>query len=94
MPKEKRIEKQTKVYEREEEEAKRLLTQAGGIAAFNSTVSESLTEDLLRFKGIEATLELSKSPNSKVVVIGSGQGGMPLILNPDGTPTPAPAPAR
>ncbi|HEY0968274.1 MAG TPA: prohibitin family protein [Opitutaceae bacterium] len=79
---------------REEEEAKRLLTQAGGIAAFNSTVSESLTEELLRFKGIEATLELSKSPNSKVVVIGSGQGGMPLILNPDGTPAPSPAPAR
>jgi regulator of protease activity HflC (stomatin/prohibitin superfamily) len=79
---------------REEEEAKRLLTQAGGIAAFNSTVSQSLTEELLRFKGIEATLELSKSPNSKVVVIGSGQDGLPLILNPDGAPAPAPTPAR
>ncbi|GAB1487651.1 prohibitin family protein [Opitutaceae bacterium] len=76
---------------REEEEAKRLLTQAGGIAAFNEKVNQSLTEDLLRFKGIEATLELSKSPNSKVVVIGSGADGLPLILNPDGAPAATPA---
>jgi hypothetical protein len=35
---------------------------------------------ILKEKGIEATLELSKSPNSKVVVIGSGESGMPIIL--------------
>jgi len=43
-------------------------------------LSASLTEKILQEKGIDATLELAKSPNSKVVVIGSGKSGMPIIL--------------
>ena len=75
---------------REIEEAKRLDTQAKGLANYNRQVSETLSPELLRFKGIEATLELSKSNNSKVIVIGAGQDGLPLILNPDGPASKAP----
>lgn len=75
--------------EREELEAQRLLIQSGGISAFNAGIIPTLTPELLRFKGIEATLELSASPNSKVIVIGGGSDGLPLILNTDGG-SPAP----
>jgi regulator of protease activity HflC (stomatin/prohibitin superfamily) len=54
--------------------------QAQGIADYNRIISASLTDRILRQKGIDATLELANSPNSKVVVIGSGDEGMPLIL--------------
>ena len=47
---------------------------------FQRIVSEGLTPDLLRWKGIEATEKLSRSDNAKVVVIGSGPSGLPLIL--------------
>lgn len=60
-------------------EAERQLIDAEGKARANRILSASLTELILREKGIEATLELSKSPNAKVVVIGS-KDGMPLIL--------------
>jgi regulator of protease activity HflC (stomatin/prohibitin superfamily) len=66
--------------EREQSEAERLRIQAQGIADYNAIISASLTDRILRQKGIDATLELANSPNSKVVVIGSGDEGMPLIL--------------
>lgn len=66
--------------EREESEAQRLRIQAQGIADYNAIISASLTERILRQKGIDATLELANSPNSKVVVIGGGEEGLPLIL--------------
>lgn len=68
---------------REEKEAERKRIEAAGIRDFQRIVSEGISEPLLRWKGIEATIELSKSPNSKVVVIGSGDDGMPLILGSD-----------
>jgi hypothetical protein len=43
-------------------------------------LSASLTDKILQDKGIDATLELAKSPNSKVVIVGSGDSGLPLIL--------------
>lgn len=61
-------------------EAERQRIDAEGKAAANRILSASLTEMVLREKGIEATLELAQSPNAKVVVIGSGEEGMPLIL--------------
>ena len=61
-------------------EAERQKIDAEGKAAANQILSASLTDKILREKGIEATLELSKSPNSKVIVVGSGESGMPLIL--------------
>jgi len=66
--------------ERETSEADRMRIQAQGIADYNRIISASLTDRILRQKGIDATLELANSPNSKVVVIGSGDEGMPLIL--------------
>jgi regulator of protease activity HflC (stomatin/prohibitin superfamily) len=76
--------------QREAEESRRKQIEADGIAAFQKTVSQGISESYLRWRGIEATLELSKSPNSKIVVIGSGKDGLPIILN--GADNPAAAP--
>jgi regulator of protease activity HflC (stomatin/prohibitin superfamily) len=62
-----------------EQEAERQRIDAEGKAIANQILSASLTDKILTEKGIQATLELSKSPNTKVVVIGGGDG-MPLIL--------------
>ena len=61
-------------------EAERQRIEAEGKANANKLLSASLTDKILQEKGIEATLKLSESPNSKVVVIGSGKSGMPIIL--------------
>jgi regulator of protease activity HflC (stomatin/prohibitin superfamily) len=61
-------------------EAEKLRIDAEGKARANKIINSSLTPELLKMRGIEATLELSESPNSKVVIIGSGKEGMPLIL--------------
>ncbi len=65
---------------KEQSEAERKRIAAEGESAANKIINNSLTPSLLKMRGIEATLELSKSPNSKVIVIGSGKDGMPLIL--------------
>jgi len=61
-------------------EAERQKIDAEGKATANRILSASLTDKILQEKGIEATLELAKSNNSKVVVIGSGKDGLPIIL--------------
>ena len=61
-------------------QAKKDSIVAEGKARANKIINSSLTPALLKMRGIEATLELSKSPNSKTVIIGSGKDGMPLIL--------------
>jgi regulator of protease activity HflC (stomatin/prohibitin superfamily) len=63
-----------------QKEAERQRIDAEGKAAANRILNASLTENILKEKGIQATIELSKSPNSKVIVIGSGKDGLPLIL--------------
>lgn len=84
------------VLERERLESQRKTIEAQGIRQFQDIVSSGISNQYLRWKGIEATLELSKSTNSKVIVIGS-QNGLPLILdtagNRDGALTPTPADA-
>jgi len=72
--------------EREAEESKRKQIEANGIAAFQRTVSQGISESYLRWRGIEATLALAQSPNSKIVVIGSGKDGLPIILGNVDTP--------
>ena len=62
------------------QEAIRQRIDAEGKAKANLILSASLTDKILKEKGIEATKELANSPNAKVVVIGSGKDGMPLIL--------------
>lgn len=61
-------------------EAERQQIDAEGKATANKILSASLTDKILQEKGIEATLKLANSPNSKVIVIGSGKEGMPIIL--------------
>ncbi|NNC70330.1 MAG: prohibitin family protein [Flavobacteriaceae bacterium] len=61
-------------------EAEKVIIEAQGKADANRILSASLTDKILQDKGIEATLELSKSPNSKVVIVGSSKDGLPLIL--------------
>ncbi|MDX1277217.1 prohibitin family protein [Oceanihabitans sediminis] len=61
-------------------EAEKQIIEAQGKADANRILSASLTDKILQDKGIEATIKLSESPNSKVVVIGSGDSGMPIIL--------------
>ena len=63
-----------------QKEAKRQKIDAEGKAIANKILSASLTDKILQEKGIDATLELAKSSNSKVIVIGSGESGMPIIL--------------
>lgn len=63
-----------------EQEADRQRIEAEGKAQANRILSESLTNEILREKGIQATLELARSENAKTVVIGSGEDGLPLIL--------------
>lgn len=66
--------------EKASKEAERQRIDALGKAKANQILSASLTDKILREKGISATLELAKSPNTKVVVIGNSKDGMPLIL--------------
>ncbi len=66
--------------EKARKEAERQKIDAEGKATANKILSASLTDKILTEKGIEATKELSSSPNAKVIVIGSGKNGMPIIL--------------
>lgn len=63
-----------------EKEAEKVRIEAQGKADANKILSASLTDKILQDKGIDATIKLSESPNSKVIVIGSGDTGMPIIL--------------
>ncbi len=68
------------VLQREEREAERKKIEARGIAEFQKVVSEGISPALLRWKGIEATEALAASSNTKIIVIGSGESGLPIIL--------------
>ncbi|MEE9279466.1 MAG: prohibitin family protein, partial [Myxococcota bacterium] len=80
LEEEQRSEKMAFTLARERQEAERKAIEAKGIADFQRIVSQGLTQDLLRWKGIEATESIARSENAKVVVIGSGPDGLPLIL--------------
>jgi regulator of protease activity HflC (stomatin/prohibitin superfamily) len=94
--------------EREVQESQRKQIEADGIAAFQRTVSQGISDSYLRWRGIEATLALAQSPNTKIVIIGNGKDGLPIILgnvespsssspaqqpNNGATPPPGTAPA-
>lgn len=68
------------ILTREKQEAERRLIEAQAKADANRILSASLSDKILQDKGIEATLELAKSPNSKVIVVGGEGDGLPLIL--------------
>ncbi|HZX74834.1 MAG TPA: prohibitin family protein [Cyclobacteriaceae bacterium] len=64
----------------EKSEAERKRIAAEGESRANNIINNSLSDKLLKMRGIEATLELAKSPNSKIVMIGSSKDGLPMIL--------------
>jgi regulator of protease activity HflC (stomatin/prohibitin superfamily) len=66
--------------DREKSEAERKRIQAEGEARANEIINNSLTDKLLKMRGIEATTQLAESENAKVIIIGSGADGLPLIL--------------
>lgn len=79
---EQRAQQMVYVLQKEKQEAERKRVEAQGIADYNRIVSQSITDQVLQLKGIEATLELGKSPNSKMVIM-NGKN-MPLIFGPGG----------
>lgn len=70
----------TFILQREKQEAERKRIEAQGISDFQRIVAQGISQQLLTWKGIEATEKLANSANAKVVVIGSGKDGLPLIL--------------
>lgn len=74
--------------QRERLEAERKRIEAAGIRDFQQIVGGNLTEQYLRWRGIDATLHLAQSPGSRLVIIG-GRDGLPIILNPSGGAEPA-----
>lgn len=71
------------LIQKETKEAERRRIDAEGKAAANRILSASITSNILKEKGITATEALAKSNNTKIVVIGGGDGGLPIILNSD-----------
>lgn len=64
---------------REKKEAERKRIEAEGLSVYNNIVNQSLSGNILQWMAIQATLELSKSENTKVVVVGSGKRGLPVF---------------
>jgi prohibitin 1 len=69
------------ILTKERQEADRKRVEAQGVADFQKIVATTISEQLLRWKGIEATLKIAESTNAKVVIIGSGKDGLPVILD-------------
>jgi prohibitin 1 len=69
------------ILTKEKQEADRKRIEAQGISDFQKIVSSGISEQLLRWKGVEATEKLAQSANTKVIIIGSGKDGLPVILD-------------
>ncbi len=69
------------ILAKEKQEADRKRIEAKGIADFQTIVAAGISEQLLRWKGIEATEKLANSQNTKVIIVGSGKDGLPIILD-------------
>ena len=69
--------------QRERQEAERKRVEALGIKTYNDLINTSLTSEMLKWKGILATESIAQSPNTKVVIIGNGENGLPVILGSD-----------
>ncbi len=71
------------VLQREQQESERKRVEAQGIKDFQNIVTQGISDKLLEWKGIEATIELSRSQNAKIVVVGNTKTGLPLIFSGD-----------
>mmetsp|Transcript_35062 Transcript_35062/g.76856 ORF Transcript_35062/g.76856 Transcript_35062/m.76856 type:complete len:299 (-) Transcript_35062:269-1165(-) len=69
------------VLAKEEQEAQRKAIEAKGISSFQKIVSEGISPELLKWKGIEATQEFASSPNTKIVMVGNSDNDLPVILS-------------
>jgi regulator of protease activity HflC (stomatin/prohibitin superfamily) len=69
------------ILTKEKQEADRKRIEAKGIADFQAIVAAGISEQLLRWKGIEATEKLAQSQNTKVIIVGAGKDGLPIILD-------------
>jgi hypothetical protein len=78
---------------REGRESGRKRAEAAGIRDFQQIVSQGISDSYLRWRGIEATLQLAQSANAKTVIIGSNKDGLPIILGNADAPPPSPAPS-
>lgn len=89
------VEQYALIVEKELKETERKRIEALGIRNFQEIVSNGMSDNYLRWRGIEATLELARSNNAKVVMVGNiGTGGLPLIsISGESSPSQAPAPA-
>jgi len=77
---------------REIRESERKKIEAEGISEFQRIVTKGISDSYLRWRGIEATLQLAQSSNSKIVIVGNSKDGLPIILgNVDASPSPRPA---
>lgn len=72
---------------RETKEAERKRIEAEGVRDFQAAVAGQITDEYLRLRGIEATTALATARNSKIIVLGGGEG-LPLIFNPPAAPAP------
>ena len=83
LAEEQRSQKMRFTLDRERQESQRKQVEAEGIAKYQSIVRQGLTTEYLTYKGIEATEKLALSPNTKIVVVGGGKTGLPIILQTD-----------
>jgi regulator of protease activity HflC (stomatin/prohibitin superfamily) len=83
LAEEQRSQKMRFTLDKERQEATRKKVEADGIATYQSIVRQGLTAEYLQWKGIEATQAIATSPNTKVVIVGGGKAGLPVILQTD-----------
>jgi regulator of protease activity HflC (stomatin/prohibitin superfamily) len=83
LAEEQRSQKMFFTLEKERQEAKRKQIEAEGIATYQKIVSKGLTPEYLQWKGVEATEKIAASENSKVIIVGGGKSGLPVILQTD-----------
>jgi regulator of protease activity HflC (stomatin/prohibitin superfamily) len=83
LAEEQRSQKMKFTLDKERQEATRKKVEADGIATYQSIVRQGLTSEYLQWKGIEATQAIATSPNTKVVIVGGGKAGLPVILQTD-----------
>jgi prohibitin 2 len=75
--------------EREVKESERKKVEAEGIREFQQIVTQGISDSYLRWRGIEATLQLAQSTNAKTVIVGGGKDGLPIILGNVDAPAPS-----
>lgn len=83
LAEEQRSQKMKFTLDKERQEATRKQVEAEGIAKYQSIVRQGLTAEYLQWKGIEATEKVAASPNTKVIIVGGGKSGLPVILQTD-----------